>query len=102
MGAKGAEVQTIRVWPKSLRPPNHRQLPTAFGTDNGRSALAAGTAPHAPKPTLIKGTGIGRVGWIPAIRWARGTDTLSRWRSFADAPLIVTIGNLWWPVLITV
>jgi putative transposase len=26
--------------------PNHRQPRTAFGTDNGRSALVAGTAPH--------------------------------------------------------
>ena len=32
----------------SLHPPNHRQPPTAFGTDNGRSALATGTALHAP------------------------------------------------------
>src|SRR6516162_778646 len=28
----------------SLHPPNHRRPPTAFGTDNGRSVLAAGTA----------------------------------------------------------
>src|SRR6516225_2258947 len=35
----------------SLHPPNHRQPPTAFGTDNGRSALVAGTALHAPNRT---------------------------------------------------
>ena len=34
--------------PKSLRPHNHRQPPTAFGTHIGRSALVTGTALHAP------------------------------------------------------
>ena len=31
---------------------DHQQQRTAFGTDSGRSALAAGTRPHAPKATF--------------------------------------------------
>jgi hypothetical protein len=37
----------------SLSPFNHQQQGTAFETRNGRSALVAGTALHAPFRTLI-------------------------------------------------
>lgn len=32
--------------------PSHRQPPTAFGTHNGRSFFASGTALHAPRPSF--------------------------------------------------
>ena len=42
---------------------NHRQQRTAFETDTGRSASAAGTALHTPKPPSAATVTIGSVGW---------------------------------------
>jgi hypothetical protein len=41
-----------------------RSRATAFESDNGRSALAAGTALHAPFPTFAPMVSNGSVGWI--------------------------------------
>jgi hypothetical protein len=42
-----------------------------FETDNGRSALAAGTGLHAPKPTPIITLADGEVGWIADLHQSR-------------------------------
>src|SRR6516164_2757823 len=52
----------------SLHPPNHRQPPTAFGTDNSRSALVAGTALHAPKQPLADARASGVSCILPPLR----------------------------------
>jgi hypothetical protein len=39
---------------------------------------------------------------IPAVRRTSGTNPAGRHQSLADTPLIVAIGNLWWPVSITI
>ena len=47
--------------------------PTAFVTDSGRSALAAGTRPHAPNRTLIAAA-VGRLGRVFALYDRRLTN----------------------------
>ena len=55
------------IVPMSLHPPNHRPRAAAFGTDNCRSALMAGTAPPAPHLPFAIPAGTGSIGWVPAL-----------------------------------
>ena len=46
VGTQLGDGRMLGARPMSLHPPNHRPRATAFGTDDGRSALTAGTALH--------------------------------------------------------
>jgi len=52
VGIQFGDGRMLGARPMSLHPPNRRPRAAAFGTDNGRSALMAGTALPAPQPTF--------------------------------------------------
>ena len=52
VGIQFGDARMLGARPMSLHPPNRRPRAAAFGTDNGRSALMAGTALPAPQPTF--------------------------------------------------
>src|SRR5580704_855742 len=57
---------------------NHRLPLTAFETHNGRSTFAAGTALHAPYPTLAVTASGCWVGCIPVLRRGRCQGEVAR------------------------
>jgi hypothetical protein len=89
------------MWPRALISSYTRWL----GMDDDRAPQTRAVLPPRPSArsrfsqgTFARTHGNGRDAPIPVVRLTRR----HQYRRLTDAPLIVPIDNLWWPVSITV